>query len=47
LFETVTLLNVFAEMNWIDKSKLNALEEQAEELGKMLNSLIKSIKTNS
>jgi four helix bundle protein len=43
LFETVTLLNVFAEMNWIDKSRLNALEEQA----KMLNSMIKSIKSNA
>lgn len=44
LFETVTLLNIFESMNWVEKNKVEMLEEQAKELSKMLNGLINSIK---
>ena len=47
LFETVTLLNIFEKMNWIDKNDLNDLENQAKEIGRMLNALITSIKNTN
>ena len=44
LFETVTLLHIFASMNWISNESLVHLENKAKELSKMLNGLINSIK---
>jgi len=46
LFETITLLNIFASMNWIASEQVNLLENKAIELSKMLNGLIKSIKNS-
>jgi four helix bundle protein len=43
LFEVVTLLNLFHLRNWISDAQLKELEIKAEEVGKMLNGLIKSI----
>lgn len=43
LYETVTLLNLFALRDWITKSQLEEMETEADEIGKMLNGLIKSI----
>ena len=47
LFETITLLNLFAQMNWITNNQLSELEEMGEEIGKMINGLITAIKRNS
>jgi four helix bundle protein len=50
LYETITLLNIFFQLNWIDKNDLIDLEEQGKELGRMINGFINSIKdskTNS
>jgi len=44
LFETVTLLNLFALRNWITEAKLSQIEHEANEIGKMLNGLINSLK---
>ncbi len=46
IFETVSLLNLFHKLSWIDNSKLEKLEISASEIGKMLNGLINSIKNN-
>jgi len=43
LFETITLLYIFSEMNWIAKDDLDHLETKAKELSKMLNGLINAI----
>ncbi|MCC5929237.1 MAG: four helix bundle protein [Cyclobacteriaceae bacterium] len=47
LFETVTLLHIFAEMKWIDKNIQLELEQKAKELAKMLNGLINSVKKSN
>jgi len=44
LYETVTLLNLFALRKWITNNQLDELEAEAIEIGKMLNGLINSIK---
>lgn len=44
LYETVTLLNIFRLRNWIKSEQLQKFEMQAEEIGKMINGLINSIK---
>ncbi|TXC81555.1 four helix bundle protein [Luteibaculum oceani] len=46
LYETVTLLTVLQKLNWISAEKVNQLEQEAIEIAKMLNGLIKSIKTS-
>ena len=44
LFETVTLMTIFYEKKWINDNQLQALRLEAVEIGKMLSSLISSIK---
>ncbi|HOI30214.1 MAG TPA: four helix bundle protein [Melioribacteraceae bacterium] len=44
-FETITLLNLFCQMKWIDVQKLNDLENEGTEIVKMINGLIKSLKS--
>jgi len=46
LYETVTLLNLFALRKWITKQQLKTMEDEADEIGKMLNGLINSVKIN-
>ncbi|MEA1933766.1 MAG: four helix bundle protein [Thermodesulfobacteriota bacterium] len=44
LFETVTLLIIINRLNWLAEYKLLKLKSLAEEITKMLNSLIKSMR---
>lgn len=44
LFEAVTLLIIFQRLNWIKKGIVMEFEQMAEEITKMINSLIKSMK---
>jgi four helix bundle protein len=44
LFETVTLLIIVYRLNWFFENKLLELKSLAEEITKMLNSLVKSMK---
>lgn len=44
LFETVTILVIFQKLGWIPKGKIESLVRNAQEITKMLNSLIKSMK---
>ncbi len=46
LFEVVTMLLIFEKTKWIEPDYVRVLEEKAEEINKMLNSLIKSMKSN-
>ena len=46
LFETISLLILIRRLQWIERKKLNELKSIGEEITKMLNSLIKSIKSN-
>ncbi|HAK60361.1 MAG TPA: four helix bundle protein [Nitrospiraceae bacterium] len=46
LFETITALIIFERSAWISKEQLNEMKQMGSEIGKMLISLIKSIKTN-
>ena len=46
LFETISLLILICRLQWIEKKTLNELKSIAEDITKMLNSLIKSIKSN-
>ena len=43
LYETMTLLEIFLMRNWISSEHFQQLESQANELGKMINGLIRSI----
>ena len=45
LFETVSLLILIRRLAWISESKLSELKLLGEEIAKMLNSLIKSVKS--
>lgn len=45
LFETVSLLILIRRLKWIEVTALNELKLLGEEVAKMLNSLIKSIKS--
>jgi four helix bundle protein len=45
LFETVSLLILICRLQWIERNKLLELQAIGEEIAKMLNSLIKSIKS--
>jgi len=45
LFETVSLLILIRRLAWISESKLSELKLLGEEIAKMLNSLIKSLKS--
>ena len=44
LFETVSLLILIRRLSWISENKLLELKSLGEEIAKMLNSLIKSVK---
>lgn len=44
LFETITLIKIFKRRNWINEAQYNNFREKSSEIGKMLSSLINSIK---
>jgi four helix bundle protein len=44
LFEVITLLFILQKVGWIDIEKVGEFEDLAEEITKMINSLIKSMK---
>ena len=44
LFETLTLLTVYQRMGWIEKERTEKLFRLAEEIVKMINTLIKSMR---
>ena len=44
LYETITLLIIFNQNNWISDSQLDEAKASGEEIGKMLSSMITSIK---
>lgn len=43
LFETITLLNIFRKLDWISDDQLKTLKVQGDEIGKMINGLIRAI----
>ena len=43
LFETMTLLDIFKTRNWITPECFQSLEQQSNEIAKMLNGLIYSL----
>ena len=43
LYETITLLNVFFNNNWISKNQLDELENNGIEIAKMIKGLINSL----
>ena len=47
IFETITLLNIFVKMKWLEEAKVIELENAGMELAKMLNGLIKALKKNN
>lgn len=44
LYETITLLIIFHKKNWINEIQLEEIKSFGDEIGKMLSSLINSIK---
>lgn len=44
LFETITLIILFEKLKWISENKFAELQNDAEEISKMINSLIKGVK---
>ena len=44
VFEVITLLIILQEVGWIDIDKVNELQGLGQEITKMINSLIKSMK---
>lgn len=44
LYETITFLRLFHRNNWIADQSISNLENQAEEISKMISGLIKSIR---
>ena len=47
LYETVTLLEIFARLTWLDKEAFASIKNQTAEIAKMLNALINSIKKDT
>jgi four helix bundle protein len=47
LFETITLMEIFNKRGWIDNAQYDSLGNRGDEIGKMLSSLINSIKRTS
>ena len=45
LFEVITLLIIFQRVGWIDSKKVMEFQQMALEITKMLNSLIKSMRS--
>ncbi len=46
VFETITLLIIIHRMEWLSDDKLDEIKTMGEEITKMLNSLIKSVKNS-
>ena len=44
LFETITLLEIFKRLEWINETKFLQFKNDGDEIGKMLSALINSIK---
>ncbi|MEW6053097.1 MAG: four helix bundle protein [Nitrospirota bacterium] len=44
LYETITLLVIFLHREWISDAQLNEIKDLGDRIGKMLSSLINSIK---
>ena len=44
LYETITLLEIFSKLSWLENEKFRKIKCEAIEIAKMLNSLIRSIK---
>jgi four helix bundle protein len=47
LYETMTLLDIFKMRAWIQSETFDALEQQANEIAKMINGLIRSLGESS
>ena len=47
LFETITLIEIFKKRDWINNAQYSSLRNRGGEIGKMLSSLINSIKRTS
>lgn len=47
LFETITLLIIFHKRAWINDDQLNEIKDTGDHIGKMLSSLINSIKNSA
>jgi len=47
LFETITLMEIFKRKDWINNAQYSSLRNKGDEIGKMLSSLINSIKKTS
>jgi len=46
LYETLTLLDLFLRLGWLSHDDHQELKDDAREIARMLNSLVKSIKTS-
>ena len=46
LYETVTRLQIFKKLKWLDEKPYNKLYSEAEEINKMLSGLINSIRAS-
>lgn len=44
LYETITLITIFHKNKWISEAQLNETKRFADEIGKMLSSLIASVR---
>jgi len=44
LFEVITLLTIFQNLNWVTPEKASDFQKDAEEITKMLNAMIKAMK---
>jgi four helix bundle protein len=44
LYETISFLEVFKNKKWIDEAKYDSLLKDAEEIAKMINGLVSSIR---
>jgi len=44
LYETITLITIFYKNKWISEAQLNETKRFADEIGKMLSSLITSVR---
>lgn len=44
LYETITLIEIFRKLEWINENKYLQFRSDGDEIGKMLSSLISSIK---
>lgn len=44
LFEVITLLIILHRVDWINSDKVNEFQQRAEEITKMINSFIKSMR---